>query len=313
LLLPFFYFVNLTNWSNLTNLVRRLANYRNLLMPVFSLMFLVCIWPYLWVNPIGHLLTSADRGLEVHTREYFLGQLGNTPWSYYFVYFGVRTPLILLAGFVAGALSPARLNAFHAFGGGRRVLLLVLFLLPFLASLLPLKQDGLRYVNLYLIGFSIICAVGMSWVIGEIRVIGIKFLILITTATLLIINLFNYFPNYLDYYNGLVPSNRIYFQRLFEIGGWGEGVLEAVKNLPKPKNGEISKVYLAISPVHIIPDLPEGYKATADFSQADFVIINTNYRWYDNMVQDKDLENFKLINTISAGEKFPLVSTYRRN
>jgi len=274
------------------------------LMPVFSLLILIGIWPYLWHSTIINLLASADRGLEVHTREYFMGQLGNTPWFYYFVYFGVRTPLLLLATFVIGVFCRPKKE---------KLMLIALFLLPFLASVFPLKQDGLRYVNLYLIGFSIICALGVNFLLDLAKNKILKSSILVLIFGFCSLPLIRFFPYYLDYYNGLVSSNKIYNQRLFEIGGWGEGVLEAVKRLPKSQSSLVKKVYLAISPVHIIPDLPEGYKSTADFSQADFVLVNTNYRWYDNMVTSEDLENLKLINTVLVGNKFPLITTYIRS
>jgi len=305
LLLPFFYILQLhylsnnSNWTNLSNL-------KSLIMPVLSGVLLIIIWPYLWSSPVSGVLASADRGLEVHTREYFLGKLGNAPWFYYISYLLVKTPLTLLALFIFGIV-----------GGFKKtkqvvVFALLLFLLPFTASFLPLKQDGLRYVNLYLIGFSVICAFGVIGVIGVIRSMGIKIVILASTFLLLIISLTNHFPNYLDYYNYFIPVVDIYSKRLFEIGGWGEGVLEAVKKLPKPQDGQTSKVYFAISPVHIIPNLPDGFIETGDFSQADFVLINTNYRWYDGLVSNSDLERFTVIKRITVGNFIELVSVYQK-
>jgi 4-amino-4-deoxy-L-arabinose transferase-like glycosyltransferase len=305
LLLPFFYIVQIENILSL----RKLINLRNVVLPFLSLILLFIIWPYLWHSPITALLSSADRGLEVHTREYFLGQFGNTPWHYYLSYLLVKTPTILFPIFLLGVLA---LLGFFGKREGNKVVILPLFLLPFVASFVPLKQDGLRYVNLYLIGFSLISALGL---VETLELLGkrlLKSIALIIILVSLTYNIVKYFPYYLDYYNNVVSSEQIYRERLYEIGGWGEGVLEAVKSLPVSSETKDRKVYFAINPVHVIPNLPNGYIKNGDFSQADFVLINTNYKWYDGLITDKDLNGLSLFYRVTSGGNISLVEVYRR-
>jgi len=306
LLLPFFYLAQTDDFKS----IKRLINLKNIIFPFLSLVFLFIIWPYLWHNPINAFLSSADRGLEVHTREYFLGILGNTPWYYYLSYFLVKTPLVLLAIFVIGICGSlgvlGRLK-------NNKTKIILLFLLPFVASFLPLKQDGLRYVNLYLIGFSQILTVGLFQALGFLKGRQIKLAFLSTVFGLLGFTIYRSFPYFLDYYNSIVQPQQIYKERLYEIGGWGEGTFETIYKLNLIfKDGKKKLVYLSIFPEHIIPNLPEGFVRTVDISKADIILRSTNSKWYDDDISKEDLEQYKLIYQVVVNNNLPLVEIYEK-
>ncbi|OIP97886.1 hypothetical protein AUJ94_01360 [bacterium CG2_30_40_12] len=287
-------------------------------LPALSLLFMYLIWPWLWPHPIHNFFESIDRGLEVHTKEYFLGKMGFSPFYYYFVYFIATTPLYqLFFFFVFGILLikkyPLKKNT------SLILFLFLCFLTPFLASFVPLKQDGIRYVQFFLPAFCILSAVSMSKV--GLSLSGIipnwfrNFAMVLVVIISLCIPL-RFYPYYTNYYNGLFGSlNKIAQNKTFEMGWWGEGSLEAVEkvnSLVKPGQ----TVFVDFAPGHTVPSFIEGVKPIKLWQgEPDFIIVNLFAKWYGDGYKTESYaieRNYELIYEVKVAKKVTIVWVFSK-
>ena len=82
---------------------------------IFTFLFIVILWPYLWVNPIKNFLTAYKDIINAHNSlsviTFFNGEYissENTPWFYRIIWFYITTPTIICILFSFGFLNILR-------------------------------------------------------------------------------------------------------------------------------------------------------------------------------------------------------------
>jgi len=229
--------------------------------PVLSLLFLFIIWPYLWHSPIKNFWLSVDRGFEIQTEEYLLGSLGIyglKNYFYYFLYFLVSTPIPLLLLFITYIF-------FIKKQGFQKIFLSLFFLTPFIASIFPLKQDGIRYAQFMVIPLALICSLSFFKIYELLETAALKKGFSFLVFSFLLFSVVRFYPYYLDYYNILTGGVRnVYAKRLFELGWWGEGSYQASKAIVNCCFEKESKIYFNFVPAHVFSDF--GHNITRVYS-----------------------------------------------
>ncbi|MGA9138893.1 MAG: hypothetical protein WBZ29_01625, partial [Methanocella sp.] len=187
------------------------------------------IWPWVWMNPIGHLQYSLDHWAAAPA-EYFLGTLQTAPLYYYPVYFAVTTPLLLFIPLIIGVIAIARSKDAFKIG------ILAWLAVPFLYGFSSFVQDGMRYLIMIYPAIALICGYGLwsaaGWIGDRLKNVGRDRAFAIGSALTVIylaVSLISVYPYYLDYYNALAGGPRgAYDHNSFEFGWWGEGVRAAM-------------------------------------------------------------------------------------
>jgi len=282
-------------------------------LPALSLLFLYIIWPWLWPSPIINFANSVDRGLEIHTKEYFLGRYAYSPVFYYFVFFLATTPLIILALFflpVSHVLKKTKLS--------KTVLLLYLyFLTPYLASFVPLKQDGIRYVQFSFPAVAVLAAFGFDILLKKAGTTMPRWfgkVVFVVVAILTISIPIRFYPYYLDYFNGLFGSlSHIVQTKTFELGWWGEGSIDAVEKINQiAKVGDT--VFVDFAPGHTLPGFIDGVKSIKLWQgRPTFILVNLFAVWYgdaSNTIAYAKENGYKLVYQVKIANEVPIVWVY---
>lgn len=229
------------------------------------------LWPMPWFHLQDVFLFNKNlRYSPYSVPEVFFGKLILVPKIYYFLYFLITTPLLILILFLIGLkrLDHKR-NWFF-------LSIAVWFIFPFVQSLYNYKQHGLRYIIEVYAPLSIIAAVGLEYTSSKIhKVKHIKAILLFALIIYLFLILFRITPYYLDYFNELVggPKN-VYEKRMFQLGWWGQGIREAAYYVEKNSTPG-STIGIAISPSHVMPPLPKlNVKTYNTKENYDYVIVN---------------------------------------
>lgn len=208
------------------------------ILPIIPFALLIGIWPWLWDNPFGQLVATLTHW-DYPIREWFLGRFRQPPPHYFFVYFLVTMPVLLLAPFLFALWQFRKMKGEGCGSLSQRtwvVVTILWFVTPFLWTLSVLKQDGIRYIyNMFpplslLIGIGIVqlsksLARRFSQPVGIVQVSMVGLLIGYTGWQASTVH-----PYYLDYYSeavgGTYPSWK---NRRFEVGWWGQGMNRAVE------------------------------------------------------------------------------------
>lgn len=255
-------------------------------------------WPWLWSNTIGHLNSTIGHwpAPDIPLKEIFLGQNVPIPYSYYFIYFLVTTPVLILILIIPFLIFLFKTNNKNLW------ILLFWLLVPFLWTFATIKQDGIRYILMIYPTLALIAAYSISLIKEKKTFYFLSFLLLLY---LISINI-KIHPYYIDYYNELVNGpKKVYEKKWFQIGWWGEGLEEATTwlNQNTPENSIID--------YKTIPDYTIG-KLRSDLKinnqDSDFIVINTNSEWYQNVkIEDK---NYQIVYEVKAMGA-PLVKIYK--
>lgn len=272
---------------------------------VLAVFLLYISWPWLWFNPLNiieHITFHTHRSIE----EYFLGNYGELPSYYFFIYALVTIPITYLLIGLYGVLKSSKL-LFKVCN--RQINTLILWLIvPFLANLLPFKQDGIRYVITYQVTFSIFIAYGIYEIYKMINNIYLKYIF----GLLVILNIISvhikFQPYYLDYYNVLTGGiNNVANNHLLEFSWWGEGTLEATQFINNHYSNQ--SILLMIHPEHVLPKLENGNyimsKNPDDFigQQAsalpDLVLLGYNK---ESLFTDSLAVNYELVGSVNIDD-----------
>jgi dolichyl-phosphate-mannose--protein O-mannosyl transferase len=223
-------------------------------MGIVSLITMYVIWPYLWTNPLN-IRNSFDHWSSYVPAEYLLGNLYQpVPSTYYVIYFIVTTPLLLFIPMTSGVIEALkRKNPF-------KLIVLFWFVIPFLYSFSPFKQDNMRYLLMIYPPLALICADGIFAIAGWINSwwpeklpAGTTFYVITGSLLLyLLVILASFHPYYLDYYNVVGGSSKdIYEKKLFEFGWWGEGIYDSVMYVERSAYPN-SNVYMGTLPYDVV-------------------------------------------------------------
>lgn len=284
-----------------------------LLIPIIVAAIFFGSNPYLWSDPIGHLSQALGffgsyYNAGVGAQEYFYGNLGIPPITYFVTYLFVSTPMViliillgtafnqnfklwvwLLVGLLFISMIPTRLNG-------------TTYLVPIYPALVLLAAKGLDCFNTYK-RLYIVMAVGL-------------FAILIGTMATV-------HPFYMDYYNEL--TSHVYENKTFRVGAAGEGLDYAIDyiNNNAPLN---STIEFHVAPMHVMrgfrPDIIQqnsffspgmvsrasNYTPDWSFKDSDYMIVNTYYEWY---IGDVNTTDYDLVGTVQV-KGMPLVKIYRK-
>ncbi len=294
ILMPIIFFI--LKGKNLIKGKDRKLLWYAIIIPFIAGAVLFLSWPWLWSDTINHWNTTMGHWGGI--KEIFFGHLATPGCLYYLVYFFIATPvliLILLIPFFIDTFKNKNKNNF---------VILAWFLVLFLVTLSPTKQNGVRYIIAIYPAVVIMASVGFFYWIKRVKMIIIFTLILL--IYMMSINIY-YHPYYLTYYNELVGgSNNVYNNKLFPIGWWGEGVEEACQWVSNEAKSN-SHVF-----INTIPDHTKGDKLRKDLiitsEDPDYIIINLNNIWYNQNEVDNQYE---LVHTIKSAN-VPFIQIYKR-
>lgn len=236
----------------------------------FLTFFIFWPMPFFHLSYMIHYFFNLRVNVSTSIPEVFFGVLMFVPIPYYFFYFIITTPLLI---YILGILGLFRINksnnwVWYTF--------IIWFCFPFILSLYPNRQQGIRYIIQICVPFALIASLGLeSFVVRfKSKVSGKIFLILLLFLYQFLI-LWRITPYYIDYFNILVGGAKgVYEKKLFHLAWWGEGLKEAFEFLQKEAPVG-SRIGVATSPDHILLPLP-GREVTkySDTEQFDFVVVN---------------------------------------
>lgn len=273
-----------------------------------SLVTAFVIWPMPWFHLREVFIHNLGLRSSLYSvPEVFFGKLMLTPKIYYFVYFLITTPLLVLTFFIIGLKTIDFKRKWFL------ISIIIWFIFPFVQSFYNFRQHGIRYIIEIYAPLSLIAAIGFESIINSFtKRTLIKFICVIILAFYLLFILIKTTPYYLDYFNELVGGPRnIYNKKLFQMGWWGQGIKEAYYYLDK--NAKLdSKVGIALSPSHVIPSLTKfdikKYNASEKY---DYIIVN----YYNILREGFDDSNirkkYKPVYFVTADGAI-LVTVYKR-
>lgn len=267
---------------------------------VFTIVFYL-IWPWLWHNPLN-LLESFRYFRNAHSGEYFMGSLGQPKWYYYFAYFIATTPPLILVLFFIPIFVKRK-------GRSTVKVLYLWFLVPFTASFIGLKQDGIRYVFSYVPALALISGIGLDLILEKYKTILQKMLIISIVFVSIAWSLVRFFPYYLDYYNVLVGGVKgVYNRKTFDYDWWGEGIRQGVDYVNK--NYSDVSVYAFLRPAHTVPLFKNGLDIRKSFDITDkphVILVSTYFEYYSYDLSF--LDGYDIVEKIGVDEN-PLVQIY---
>jgi 4-amino-4-deoxy-L-arabinose transferase-like glycosyltransferase len=243
------------------------------IIPAVALVTCVVVWPRLWSDPIAHLRAAQAIVSKGHGAEQFLGRMTEHPSHVYFLaYLFATAPIGILLGVVAFAVR-AVLRRRREWRSS--LFAVLLFAIPLLAELSPVRQDGVRYVMPSLVALALMAGAGLDLVPGRwFRAALATFALYLAIVCALI------HPYYLDYYGEQVggPSG-VAARRDFELGWWGEGVADAVTYVDTHAAPE-DRVYRdCIDAVHLAWwSWPVWQHLARKPAEADWIVVQPAYR-----------------------------------
>ena len=278
---------------------------------IFGISFLTFF--FFWPMPFFHLdymyRHFVDLRVNVTTSipEVFFGRLMLVPIPYYFVYFIITTPLIILLLSLIGLKKIDRSRNWIWYS------LILWFCFPFLMSFYPKREQGIRYIIQICAPLALIAGLGFETLVSRLtKKINYKLLLLFFLFLYQFIILFRITPYYIDYFNILVGGAKgVYEKRLFHLAWWGEGIKEAFTYLDKnaPRDSTIG---IATTPSHILPPLP-GRKIIPykDTDMYDYVVVNFYHIVRIGFDDSKVRRDYKVVYSVIA-DGAHLVEVYRK-
>lgn len=293
-LLPVFYVI--FNYNEI--LKQKLGHVRKmpvkmLLTPAIAFLVMLVLWPWMWSDPIGNLYTSLT-WWTYQSPEYYLGNLQPASYEYYLLYFIATTPVVMLGIFAFGLYKSKDNGTFLKIAIAWFAVSMIIF------SMTGFKQNGPRYIISLYPAFAILVGYGIVNIFDKVREKYGKFsyLVPVLLAAYMIMTLAAVHPFYITYYNEIVggPGN-VYDGKIMVVGFQGEGIHEAVEyvNSVAPED---STIEFHSVPVHVTGNLREDVidvnpptdkeylrlseirEPDSEVHGADFVVENTNFRWY---------------------------------
>ncbi len=187
-------------------------------LPFLPLLVLLVVWPWLWREPFGQLITTLQHW-DYPIQEWFLGRYRQPPVYYFPVVFLATTPALLLvplAGFFAAVW---RRRSFLD------LTVLLWFLTPFLWTVSVLKQDGIRYIYNMYPALALMIAIGALHLVRRLPEAIVRPALAGAIPVYLLWQCFTVHPYYVDYYSEAVGgTERVFRKSMFEVGWWGEGM-----------------------------------------------------------------------------------------
>lgn len=289
--------------------ITRAVLYRMIAVFLIGFFTFFLLWPMPFFHPdyIYHYTLSLRAAQTTSIPEVFFGKLMLVPIPYYFVYFIITTPfLILLLGLV-GLKKIDRSKNWVWYS-------LVLWIcFPFLLSFYHTRQQGIRYIIQICAPLALIAGMGFEAMVYRFtKKMKYKIALLLLLFVYQFIILWRITPYYIDYFNILVGGAKgVYEKRLFHLAWWGEGIKEAFDYLEK-NSPQKASVGIATSPSHILPPLT-GRRVVPyeEEKQYDFVVVNFYHVVRIGFDDSKVKRNYKLVYSVMA-DGAHLVDVYKK-
>ncbi len=284
-----------------------------------AIIIFIAIWPGLWLHA-GDIIhfTLKDRFSfqSGRTSELFFGKYIQAPYSYYFTYFLLTTPLLILILFFIGTLRMFRSR--YQFG----LMLFLWFLFPFIQSFYHLAINGIRYIIEIYVPLALIAAYGLEAVANKLsKGVLVKVILLAAVFAYLLITIVNISPYYLSYFNSLVGGAKgVYEHQLFPLGWWGEGQKEAGEYVDS-KGSAHDNLGLALIPEYVFPFI--HYKSMKYFQDKqallkalsedkfDYIFINDLFRERTRFDEKLMYKDYRLVYSVMANGA-PIVKVFKR-
>ncbi len=312
----------------------KVVNKKHLLaIPIVSAVIFYLVWPRLWLDPIGGIISNASWWQSLSdVSEYFLGGFSH-PAYYMATYMLVTTPALILLFLFIGVGCSLKRRKFENW------MILAWLVIPlFMYSFYSFRQAGPRYILMIYPALAILAALGIDRISSKLsglfpeprRMLAYAVVPAIITAYLVAI-VVSVHPFYLDYYNELVggPQN-VYNNKMFAIGQWGEGIDAAAYWLNSNAQPNTS-VQFFVMPRHVIPPIRDDITDLTPFipkyisgtdninwdmtnvsAEAGYVVENTFFRIYLNeSFHELIAGDYKLVKTIDV-QGAPLAWIYKR-
>ncbi len=220
------------------------------LAPLAAIIVFDGLWPRMWFHPLLSLSESLAKLDNVHAPEPFLGAITNTPGIHYFIVYLIATAPVAILAMVPAYLARAIADR----KGFATIVVALWFVVPLIAALSPVKQDGVRYVMPCLTALAMIAAAGLDYLAQKLeRVTQHAFAALATAiVAYLVVVLVQTHPYYLDYFGEQVGgAGNVEELGLFETAWWGEGVDRAVDYVNAHADPKDTVFRDCILPVHL--------------------------------------------------------------
>lgn len=275
---------------------------------IIGLITFFILWPMPWFH-LREVITfnASIRYSPYSVPEVFFGKLMHVPKLYYFIYFLITTPFLILIFFLIGLKKISTEKKWILYS------IVAWFLLPFVQSFYNFRQHGIRYIIEIYAPLALIASIGFNYIVSKItkktlfKVIIFAFVIIYMFLILIKIS-----PYYLEYFNIVVGGTKnVYKEKLFQIGWWGQGIKEAANYLTKnaPKN---SRIGYAISPISSLPPLTNfNVSKYRDNQQYDYVMVNYFYVLREGFDDSNIRLKYKEVYSVKA-DGARLVTVYKR-
>ena len=197
------------------------------LAPLAAIIVFDGLWPRMWFHPLASLSESLAKLDNVHAPEPFLGAITNTPGIHYFIVYLIATAPVAILGLLPAVLA----RAIGDRKGFATIVVALWFVVPLIAAVSPVKQDGVRYVMPCLTALAMMAAAGLDFIAqklerGARHAFAVLAIALVGYLGVVVVRIH---PYYLDYFGEQVGGAGTVAERgLFETAWWGEGVDRAV-------------------------------------------------------------------------------------
>ena len=291
---------------------------KGLIFLISSISTFFILWPVAFFNPLKVISFSVKLRSSLGkypSIEVFFGKLIHVPIFYYFVFFLITTPLVILFLFFLGSkyISDYGRKALNKENKWIYYSLVIWFCFPFIQSFYNFRQQGIRFIIEIYAPLALISAIGFDYLCHKLtkKIIN-KLLLLFILILYLLIVLLRITPYYLDYFNAVVGGTKtVYEKGLFEIGWWGQGLREAGYYL-RDHAAKGSSIGLAVSPIEVFPPLG-GFKVSSysDNKKYDYIVVNYFHVLREKFDDSYIKNHYKLIYTVKA-DGGVLVFVYKR-
>lgn len=289
-----------------------------ILIPIIAGLLVWALWPWFWGNIQNHLElnqkfleTQLNSQKDGAATDWFLGANVIPPQYYFVYYFIATTPLLLIILLTIYIVKCFQKITFA------KIYLLLWFLIFFVMCFVGFKQDGIRYIYPILVPLAIATSYALILLFK-------KPLYTYVASAILIIYLiyasFTIHPYYLDYYSELVGgASKVYQEKSYEIGWWGEGLEDAYKyvnQVASPKDKVLSLVFPDNSGEYLDWQLDKynlnsvSSKKNTELSEFKYIITNPAFYWYRPLSNYINIDDYEVIHEIKI-QSASLVTIYK--
>lgn len=304
---------------------------KNVVALLTSVSLFFVLWPISFVNPIRVLNSIYKLRSQLGQNpsiEVFFGRLIHVPVFYYFVFFLITTPMLIIFLFFIGA------KQISDYGEDFNILkkkdqlkdlkwiyysVIAWFYLPFIQSFYNFRHHGVRFIFEIYAPLSIIAAMGFIYIANKLsKKVIYKGVLFSGIILYMVIIIFKTSPYYLDYFNEFVGGvKNVYEKGLFQIGWWGQGLREAGYYLEDNVNKN-SSIALFISSPHVFPPLKNQKLIFIDPKKPydskikyDYVVVNYFHVLREGFDDSGIKQNYKLIHQVKV-DGASLVNIYKK-